>query len=83
MRDHLRATGERALIVGRHLQPLASPDPSTRLSLTAGTTQNLGDLAIAVVAILPSQLDDVGSQPLFIVSAPRDVAVRRAVLWRP
>jgi hypothetical protein len=38
--------------------------------LIAAATQNLGDLAIAVVAILPSQLDDVGGQPLFIVSAP-------------
>jgi hypothetical protein len=29
---------------------------------------------------LPSQLDDIGGQPLFIVAAARDFPLRRAVL---
>jgi hypothetical protein len=29
---------------------------------------------------LPDQLDDVGGQPLFVVTAPRDLVLRRAVL---
>jgi hypothetical protein len=32
------------------------------------------------LAPLPSQLDDFGGQPLFIVAAARDFALRRAVL---
>src|SRR6266550_8660145 len=56
---------------------------STRLSLTsqpASPAQQLGDLAIAVAAILPRQLDDVGGQPRFVLTAPRDLALRRAML---
>ncbi len=67
---------------GGHLQPLASPDPFDPLVIDepTGAAQQLGDLAIAVAAILPGQLDDVGRQPLFIVTAPRDLALRRAML---
>ena len=67
---------------GRHLQPLASPDPLHPLVIhePAGPAQQLGDLAIAVAAIEPGQLDDVGGQPLFIVSPVRDLALRRAML---
>ena len=46
----------------------------------AGPAQQLGDLAITVAAILPGQFDDVGGQPRFIVSALRDLALRRAML---
>src|SRR5207237_9558009 len=55
---------------------------STRLSLTSQPVpaQQLGDLAIAVAAILPDQLDDVGRQPCLVVSAVRDLALRRAML---
>ena len=69
-------------LLGRDLQPLASPDPLDPLVVDqpAGPAQQLGDLAIAVAAILPGQLDDVGCQPLFVVTAPRDLALRRAVL---
>jgi len=38
------------------------------------------NLAIAVAAILPGQFDDVGGQPLVILTAPRDLALRRTVL---
>jgi hypothetical protein len=62
---------------GGGFQPLASPDPFDR---PAGLAQQLGDLAIAVAAILPGQLDDVGGQPRFIVSALRDLALCRAML---
>ena len=67
---------------GWNLQPLASPDPLDPLVVDepAGSAQQLGDLAIAITAILPGQLDNVGSQPLFIVTALRDLALSRAML---
>src|SRR5947207_13858248 len=67
---------------GGDLQPLASPDPLDPLVVDqpAGPAQQLGDLAIAVAAILPGQLDDVGRQLLFVLTAPRDLALRRAML---
>ena len=42
--------------------------------------QELRDLAIAVPAVLPGQGDDVGSQPLLVFRAPRDLALCRAML---
>src|ERR1051326_1372224 len=76
------ATNEPASIAGGDLQPLASPDPLDPLVVDqpARPAQQLGDLAIAVAAILPSQLDDVGRQLLFVLTAPRDLALRRAML---
>src|SRR6201984_2014443 len=67
---------------GGDLQPLAPPDPLDPLVVDqpAGPAQQLRDLAIAVAAILPGQLDDVGGQPLFVLTAPRDLALRRAML---
>ena len=64
------------------LQPLASSDPLDTLIVDepAGPAQQLGDLAVAVAAILPGQFDDVGCQPLFIITALRDLALRRAML---
>ena len=38
------------------------------------------NLAIAIAAILAHQLGDIGRQPFGILSAPRDIALRRAVL---
>ena len=66
----------------RHLQPLASPDPLDPFVVDepASPAQQLGDLAIAIPAILPGQLDDVGRQPLFIITAVRDLALRRTML---
>ena len=63
-------------------QPLASPDPLDPLVVDepAGAAQQRGDLAVAVAAILPGQFDDVGCQPLFIITALRDLALRRAML---
>jgi hypothetical protein len=67
---------------GRDFQPLASPDPLDPLVIDqpAGPAQQLGDLAIAVAAILPGQFDEVGGQPGFILSAMGDLALRRAML---
>jgi hypothetical protein len=65
-----------------NLQPLASPDPLDPLVVDqpASATQQFGDLAIAVAAILPGQLDDIGRQPFLVITAPRDLALRRAML---
>jgi len=67
---------------GRDLQPLASPDPLDPLVVDqpAGPAQQFGDLAIAIPAILAGQINEVGRQPLFIVTALRDLALRRAML---
>jgi hypothetical protein len=67
---------------GRNLQPLAPPDPLHPLVVDepAGPAQQLGDLAIAIAAILLGQFDDVGGQPLFIFTAVGDLALRRAML---
>jgi hypothetical protein len=56
---------------GGDFQPLASPDPLDPLVVDSptGSAQQLGDLAIAIAAVLPRQLDDVGGQPRFIVTA--------------
>jgi hypothetical protein len=69
-------------LAGGDLQPLASPDTFDPLVVDepAGPAQQLGDLAIAVAAILPGQLDDIGRQPFFVGTAPRDLALRRAML---
>jgi len=69
-------------LLGRDLQPLASPDPLDPLIVDqpAVPAQQLGDLAITVAAILPDQRDDVGRQSGFIVSTMRDLALRRAML---
>ncbi len=66
----------------RNLEPFAPPDPLDPLVVDqpAGPARQLGDLAIAVAAILAGQFDDVGRQPLFIRSALRVPALRRAML---
>jgi hypothetical protein len=66
-----------------YLEPLASPDPFDPLVVdhpARGRAQQLGDLAVAVAAILPGELDDVGSELFLVVPAPRLLALRRAVL---
>ena len=63
-------------------QPLASPDPLDPLVVDepASLLQQPGDLAIAVAAVLPGKLNDAGSELLFVFTAPRFLALRRAVL---
>jgi hypothetical protein len=65
------------------LQPLAAPDPLHPLVVdhpARGRAQQLGDLAVAIAAILPGQRDDVGGELFLVVLAPRKLALRRAVL---
>jgi hypothetical protein len=64
------------------LQPLAPPDPLDPLVVDqpARLLQQPGDLAIAIAAVLPGQCDGVGGEPLFVFTAPRYLALRRAVL---
>src|SRR5262249_30146695 len=42
--------------------------------------QQLGDLAIAIAAVLPSKLDNIGGGTLLVVTTARDLALRRAML---
>ena len=69
------------LLLG-NLQALASPDPlDPRVTdQPASITQQGGNLAIAIAAVLSSKFDHVGRQPFGIFTAPRDLALRRAML---
>jgi hypothetical protein len=58
----------------RSLDPLVVDHPAR------GRAQQLGDLAVAVAAILPSELDEIGGELFLVVPAPRAFALRRAVL---
>jgi hypothetical protein len=65
------------------LQSFAPPDPLHPLVVhdpARGRAQQLGDLAVAVAAVPPGELDDVGGEPFLVVPAPRDLALRRALL---
>src|SRR5262249_7388703 len=55
---------------------------STRLSLIVQPAwrSQCGDLAIAVAAVLPGKLDNIGRQMLLVVTTARDLALRRAML---
>src|SRR5215471_9696988 len=55
---------------------------STRLSLDcpARLAQQFGDLAIAIAAVLPSKLDNIGGETLLVLTTARDLALRRAML---
>src|SRR5260370_42506960 len=50
---------------------------STRLSRLA---QQHGDLAIAVAAVLPGKLNNIGRETLLVVTTTRDLALCRAML---
>jgi hypothetical protein len=65
-----------------NLQPLAPPDPFDPLTIDqpARIPQQRRDLAVAVAAIETGEFDDVGGQPLFVFTAPRDLALCRAML---
>src|SRR5205807_2208827 len=64
------------------LQPLASPDALDPLVVDypARLAQQPCDLAIAVAAVLLGKLDNIGSQTLLVLTAARNLALRRAVL---
>ena len=52
-----------------------------RLGCLAGTfSPSRLDLAVAVAAVLPGQFDDIGSQPLLVVTTVGRFTLRRAML---
>src|ERR671921_2748337 len=70
-------------LFGRHFQPLPSPDPLDPLVVddpAGGRAQELCDLPIAVAAVLAGEVNDVGGEPLLIVSPPWNTPLRRAML---
>src|SRR6266480_3273454 len=69
------------LLVGI-LQPLTLPDTLDPLVVDdpARLAQELGDLAIAIAAVLPGKLDNIGCETLLVVTTARDLALRRAML---
>jgi hypothetical protein len=64
------------------LQPLASPDALDPLVVDypARLAQEFGDLAVAVAAVLPGKLDNIGRETLLIVTTARNLVLRRAML---
>jgi hypothetical protein len=69
------------LLVG-NLQPLTLPDTLDPLVVDdpARLAQELGDLAIAIAAVLPGKLDNIGCETLLVVTIARDLALCRAML---
>jgi len=69
------------LLMG-NLQPLTLPDTLDPLVVDdpARLAQELGDLAIAIAAVLPGKLDNIGGETLLVVTAARDLALCRAML---
>jgi hypothetical protein len=64
-------------------QPLTSPDPLHPLVVDHPARrgpQQLGDLAVAIAAVLPGERDDVGRELFLVIPAPRKLALCRAVL---
>ena len=64
------------------LQPHALPDTLDPLLVDyrARLAQERGDLAVAVAAVLPGKLDNIGGETLLVVTTARDLALRRAML---
>ena len=64
------------------LQPLASLDTLDPLVVDSPTrlAQQFGDLAIAITAVLPSKLDNIGGETLLVLTTARELALCRAML---
>src|SRR5262249_36518115 len=64
------------------LQPLTLPDSLDPLVVDcpARLAEQFGDLAIAIAAVLPSKLDNIGGWTLPVLTTARDLALRRAML---
>ena len=69
------------LLMG-NLQPLTLPDTLDPLVVDypARLAQELGDLAIAIAAVLPGKLDNIDCETLLVVTTARGLALRRAML---
>src|SRR5215475_7356787 len=69
------------LLIG-DLQPLASPDALDPLVIDdpARLAQQPCNLAIAVAAVSLGKLDNIGRQTLLVLTATRDLALRRAMV---
>ena len=69
------------LLMG-NLEPLTLPDTLDPLVVDcpARLAQQRGDLAIAVAAVLPGKLDNIGGETPLLVTSTRDLALRRAML---
>jgi hypothetical protein len=65
-----------------NLQPLTLPDTLDPLVVDypARLAQERGNLAVAIAAVLPGKLDNIGCETLLVVTTARDLALRRAVL---
>jgi hypothetical protein len=65
-----------------NLQPLEPPDPLNPLVIDepARIPQQGRDLAVAVAAIKPGKLNNIGGQPGFVLTAPRYPTLCRAML---
>ena len=65
-----------------NLQPLTLPDTLDPLVVDcpARLAQERGDLAVAVAAVLPSKLNNIGRETLLVVTTTRDLALCRAML---
>src|SRR5690348_17501149 len=65
-----------------NLQPLTLPDTLDPLVVDdpARLAQELGDFAIAIAAVLPGKLDNIGGETLLVLTTARDLALRRAML---
>jgi hypothetical protein len=62
--------------------PFQVPDTLDPLVIDcpARLAQQFGDLAIAIVAVLPGKLDNIGGESPLVVMTARDLALRRAML---
>ena len=62
--------------------PLALPDTLDPFVVDrpARMAQQFGDLAIAITAVLPSKLDNIGGETLLALTTARDLALCRAML---
>ena len=69
-------------LLGRHLQPLTSPQPfdPTIADLPPRIPEQNGNPPIAVTAILPSKLDHIGHQPVFVSSSAWPISLRGSML---
>ena len=64
----------------RFPQGPAQPFGGTLTKLPRARAQQRGDLAIAIAAVLPGKLDNIGGETPLVITTARDLALRRAML---